>query len=240
MLLVGFFETFAAGWVYAIGEQIETCGLAAVFFYFFAQFGSIIVASGIWFGVPAKNGGIWGGFVALVLFFLVFFTVSLFFLRKKMDSSKTFKELLWALTFKNVFELRNCIQPTIKYIPSLWCLLIKQFIPHVLIILFVNLATTQGKGFNYSGYPAQPYQILGIMTFVFAIFLFSVGIAFPPIYSCLALPESHASYQFLADGTHDDEKGIDKDGEVEKSVDDNAAEAEEAPDGGSGNVDVDM
>jgi hypothetical protein len=84
-------------------------------------------------------------------------------------------------------------------VPFLWCLLIKQFIPHVLIILFINLAQSNngvaapddGPIFGgYGGYENRPYQVLGILTFAFAAFLFLVGLAFPDVYATLAVPQN--------------------------------------------------
>ena len=51
MLLVGFFETFAAGWIFGIEHQLQEFGAPAVYCYFAANFGSIIIACGLWFGL---------------------------------------------------------------------------------------------------------------------------------------------------------------------------------------------
>ena len=63
MLLVGFFESFAAGWIFGIEEQIAACGRPAVVSYFCANFMSVIFACAVWFGTKnhdvsdsAKNG----------------------------------------------------------------------------------------------------------------------------------------------------------------------------------------
>jgi len=135
MIIVGFFEAFAAGWVYGIEDQVKTLGAGAVFSYMFANFGAVALACGIWFGVPPSQGGIWGGFVGLVLFYLLVNAYTLYMLsRKKSEEPEawTWPKLLWAISFKNIFDLKKRIEPTIRYIPSLWCILIKQFIPHIL------------------------------------------------------------------------------------------------------------
>lgn len=49
MLLVGFFETFAAGWIFGLEEQVAACGAPAVVSYFCANFLSVIVACIVWF-----------------------------------------------------------------------------------------------------------------------------------------------------------------------------------------------
>jgi SNF family Na+-dependent transporter len=50
MLLVGFFEAFAAGWIFGLDEQIKSCGFEAVACYFAANFISVLVACAVWFG----------------------------------------------------------------------------------------------------------------------------------------------------------------------------------------------
>jgi hypothetical protein len=199
MLAVGFFETFGAGWVYNSQRIKDMVGQAAFFTYAFANFGSLLIACGIWFGIA----NVWAGFVALILIYLFSVGATLMLLKMKVaeDPDKySFEELVWAVTFKNIFDLKNRIEPTIGYVPSIWCILVKQFIPHVLVILFINLAqsnTDDGTPLfgGYGGYPAKPYQILGILTFCFAIFLFMIGMAFPVVYKALALPEGHPSLE---------------------------------------------
>lgn len=51
MLLVGFFETFAAGWIFGLEEQVAEFGKGPVYAYFAANFGSVIIACGLWFGI---------------------------------------------------------------------------------------------------------------------------------------------------------------------------------------------
>jgi len=51
MLFVGFLETFAAGWIYHLEKQLQEFGAPAVFAYFASNFGSVIVACGLWFGL---------------------------------------------------------------------------------------------------------------------------------------------------------------------------------------------
>jgi hypothetical protein len=103
MLFVGFLETFAAGWGYGIHEMTVSLGYGAVLSYMFANFGSVLIACGIWFGVSKENGGVWGGFVALILVYLASCGVTCFFLKKKMDENPdkwTWSSIIWAITFK--------------------------------------------------------------------------------------------------------------------------------------------
>lgn len=206
-MIVGFFETFAAGWVYGMSDQIKSIGKAPVYTYMLANFGSVALACGIWFGLD----NVWGGFVALVGFYFVVNMVTVYFLKGKKDEEPdkwTWKTIIWEVTFKNVFDLKHRIEPTIQCIPALWCLLVKQFIPHLLIILFVNLAQSETKDGEpmfggYGGYDMRPYQALGICTFVFAVFLFTIGMIFPCVYEPFGLPDNHPAMEFVLDNKPD-------------------------------------
>lgn len=210
MLLVGFFECFAAGWVYGLKPTIEKCGLPAVANYWMANFFSILVACCVWFGVPGPNA-VWGGFIALIGSWLVFAELAVIFLAFNMKNhpDSTWNEMLWELSFKNVFDLKERIEPVTKWIPGIWCILIKQFLPHLLIVLFINLAqskTSDGVPVfgNYGGYPDDPFQVMGILTFLFALFLVTIGLIFPKVYFPLALPEGHAALD--PEAMHEKEK----------------------------------
>lgn len=52
MLLVGFFETFAAGWIFGMQDQVRKYGMKTVVWYLIANFGSVLVACAFWFGLP--------------------------------------------------------------------------------------------------------------------------------------------------------------------------------------------
>lgn len=123
------------------------------------------------------------------------------------SSNKSMDDLWWELYFGNIEALRAKIEPVIGRIPFAWVFLMKHFIPHVLIILFVNLAqsetgyatdddgeeipgTNNPQFGHYGHYATRPYQILGIMTFVFASFLFLAGLVLPQLYEPLAMPQT--------------------------------------------------
>ena len=192
MLIVGFFESFAIGWIYGIENQIAKYGYIIVFTYMFGNFGSIILASIVWFGLQS----IWGGFVALVSFYLFFMTITIVMLMNKRRESRS--ETLWNtiynLAFGNILSFKAKAEPTINIVPTVWCYIIKQFVPHVLLVLFINLAQTKtfiedGKGLpkfgNYEFYVFFPYQLLGVLAFVFAAALFVGAIAFPDLFAIL-------------------------------------------------------
>jgi hypothetical protein len=96
--------------------------------------------------------------------------------------------------FGNIVALRDRMQQEVGRVPFVWCFLMKHIIPHILIILFVNLAQSENADGeplfgNYSGYPTKPYQILGMLSFVFVLFVFVLGVLFPDLYAPLALPQ---------------------------------------------------
>jgi hypothetical protein len=95
-------------------------------------------------------------------------------------------------------------------------------------VLFVNLAgSDNGKGEpnfgGYGSYVTYPFQLLGILTFAFTLFLFSVGFAKPDLYESLAKPQNKEAEEFLehAQGRNvaDAEKTA---GESKEKQDDNA------------------
>ena len=68
--------------------------------------------------------------------------------------------------------------------------------PSALILFFLGAdATTTGEGNaikvfgHYGGYTTQPYQVLGVLTAVFAGFLFVSSIVFPKMYGMLQKAE---------------------------------------------------
>jgi hypothetical protein len=74
------------------------------------------------------------------------------------------KGLWWELYFGNIVALSNRMQRYIGHVPFIWCFLMRHIIPHLLIILFVNLAQS-GNGYgdplfgNYAGYAKKPFQM---------------------------------------------------------------------------------
>ena len=55
----------------------------------------------------------------------------------------TTKSLWWEIYFGNILALRDRMQKQIGPVPFIWCVLMRHFIPHILIILFVNLAQSK-------------------------------------------------------------------------------------------------
>lgn len=195
LIIVGFFESFGVGWIYGIEAQIEKFGLIAVFSHMVANFGAIIFGCAIWYGVKGNSVG-WG-FLAFGVTWIVGMLVTNFVFLKNGS--------YYELAFGNMLEFKEKLEPVVGTVPILWCFLIKQIVPHVLLILFVNLATsTTDKGKStfghYGDYEPAPYQVLGILTFSFMIFLFLLGLVFPSAYDIL---QPHS-------GIHEDEKKADQ------------------------------
>ena len=211
MILVGFFECFAAGWVYDVGATIETCGRNAFAAHLLANFASVFIACGVWFGARS----VWGGFLALFGFYFIGLGVTYYFLLQKQKETRdppAMCTMVWALAFRNIYRLRDRIKPVVCHIPDVWCILIKQFIPHILLVLFINLAqsdTDAGEPIfgNYGGYVDTPYQVLGILTFSFALFCCVLGLLFPQAYHLLTLPPGHAALYPDPDDEHADKMG---------------------------------
>ena len=189
-VVVGLLETFSVGWIYGIEKSIDTLGAPVVHFFLFGNFGSIILASGLWFGLK-NDHAIWAGFVGLVVFYLACLAICLVFMKKKGMLSKNG---LYELYFANMFDLKKELQPVIGHVPTIWCILIRHVIPHLLLILFINLARADnaaGESLfgHYEGYATWPYQVLGILTAAFAFFLFLIGVAAPKTMAWLDLPD---------------------------------------------------
>ena len=195
MIIVGFFEAFGSGWAYGMVHQTKLLGTAPVVAYVGANFLSVFVGCALWFGVKGEHA-VWSGFVGLIATYTCGIAATTFYLSKRLaqDSKYTWTSIWWELSFGNIVRLRDRIQPVIGAVPFIWCFLIKQFIPHILIILFINLATSDtGDGDplfgNYGGYENQPFQALGILSFLFTLVIVIIGVIFPKIYETLAMAQ---------------------------------------------------
>ncbi|KAL7449013.1 hypothetical protein ACHAWC_001118, partial [Mediolabrus comicus] len=145
VIIVGLFECVAVGWIAGLEQQCKELGSKTMLSYIFTTFGSIIAASGVWFGSESGNA-LWGGFVTWFVLYLTGMAVTLFLLKKTRDSmpeetQRSWKELLYTLYFKNVQDYVEKIKKQIGYMPFIWGVLIKHVIPPVLIVVFVLAAT---------------------------------------------------------------------------------------------------
>jgi len=184
MIMVGFFESFGLGWIYGIENQIDKFGKLPVFAYMFTHFGSVLFGSAFWFGLDDVKTAEWAGAIS----FLVLALVSLIATMCFMPEGTTFKDLAMG----NILEYKERVEGTIGIVPYAWCFLIKNFVPQVLLILFINLADSKDNKFgDYSGYPNWPYQVLGILAFVFLFVIVLVGIIIPETYGILDTHDRH-------------------------------------------------
>jgi hypothetical protein len=230
MILVGFFEAFGSAWAYDILGQFERQTKPVVLSFMTANFGAVILGCGLWFGIDGKSA-VWAGFVGFFIWYFMFLGVTHFFIKKALSSttdgsrsSVSVKSMWWDVYFGNIVALRDRISKKIGRVPFVWCLLMRHFIPHVLIILFVNLAQskrivdiTLGNGEvvqeespllgNYEGYLKWPYQTLGILIVALTIVIFLIGVFLPNLYAPLALPQNKEAQMELnrAKGLNDDD-----------------------------------
>ncbi|KAL7504516.1 hypothetical protein ACHAXN_002146, partial [Cyclotella atomus] len=148
MLLVGGFECFSA-----------------------AYFGSVILACCLWFGLSNADDALWAGFIGLVGFYVLAMTVVAFLMYQRMNKQPgrwTWGSIIYELLFRNIVDLKSDLSAVVGYLPFAWTLLIKYFIPPVILILFglacdaKNADGTKVFG-HYKCYVFSPYQILGIL-----------------------------------------------------------------------------
>jgi hypothetical protein len=175
----------------------------------FTNFGSVIITSGLWFGL--KQNAVWGGFVGLFASYLTGMSVTYCLLKKRMTQQPgkwTWKSIIYELTFRNVMEMKKQLSTVVGYTSTLWAGAIRQLIPHLLLILFINLARADmsmaspcsDTMVDSSGTSIRnivslykpltshafvfivvswPFQVLGILCVAFAGFLFLIGLATP-------------------------------------------------------------
>ena len=204
MILVGFFEAFGSAWAYDIVGQVKTQTAPVVYSFMAANFGAVILGCIVWYTAPA-DAAVWAGFVAFFSWYIVGVAITAYFAKGVVASSDgkwTMKSFFYEIYFGNIVKLRNEMQQVIGKVPFVWCLLMKHFIPHVLIILFVNLAQSEASPGvtqfgGYGGYPTNPYQVLGIIVVVFTLVIFVAGVIFPDLYAPLALPQTEEAKKEL-------------------------------------------
>lgn len=190
MLLVGFLEGFGAAWAYGILELYESIGVKATISYMMSNFVPVIIASVFW--AQKERYDVWVGYASSVFFWQIGIWVTHYFLVQRMKRQPgrwTLRSIWFECAFGNICRLRDQIQPFTGHIPFIWVILMKNLVPHTCILLFINLLLSPDAG-NFGGLAIQPYQLLGILSFLFAIFLFLVGLLVPEVYEPLALPQT--------------------------------------------------
>jgi hypothetical protein len=197
MIMIGFFESFGAAWAYGIPEMLDNIGMFATIAYMIGNFLPVFLACGVWFWVD--NGDeVWIGFLVLFGGWFGGFLYTNQLLKQRMAEEEerwTWSSIWWECAFGNIGRLRERIQPVIGRIPFIWVVLIKNFIPHILIILFFNLCTSGNGAGAYGGYAVAPYQLLGMLTSTFAIFLVFLGLLVPEVYESFFAPQIKEIFQ---------------------------------------------
>jgi len=197
MILVGFFQCFAAGWIYNFSEQIDNLGSPIVFSFIATYFGSTILACVLWFSVPDASTALWAGFVGFALFFCLGMAFTLYLMKVQINAGAfgTIRSMMHDLLFRNMIDLKDDLSVVVGKIPLVWAVLIKFVIPPVLLALFslgcaAKTSSGQTEFGHYGGYPGLPYQLLGILTVVFAGFLFFSSLIMPRLYDAFEKTES--------------------------------------------------
>jgi len=195
MILVGFFECCAAGWIWGLDRQIKTLGKAIVFLYMSTTFASILVASILWFAVENINNML-AGFVALITIYTIGMLGVLYLCKQALEQNAgwTWKSTLYNLVFRNVIELRENLSESVGYLPLIWAISIKHVVPQLLLVLFINLAAAKNSSRqslfgHYEGYLMLPYQFLGLVVVAVTLFILGLGIVRPSAYDFVAPPE---------------------------------------------------
>uniref|UniRef100_A0A7S2YRB2 Uncharacterized protein n=1 Tax=Entomoneis paludosa TaxID=265537 RepID=A0A7S2YRB2_9STRA len=219
MILVGMLECIAVGWFYGLDRQFDLLGKQSVMVYMTTSFSSIIIASFFWFGLDDILTALltgWALFISIYAAGLVYAVRTSNLADQTnaatlVDNSETTAEMEpvpldeepstevqwtdWAIArefcMRNIIELKAELEPSVSVFPLWVPILIKHFIPHLLWVLFINLAVAKGSNDkpllgNYKGYPVWPYQFLGILIIVLSISIVLVGIFYPPVFHRLA------------------------------------------------------
>jgi hypothetical protein len=198
MILVGAFECFSAGWIYNFEEQIDALGAPIVFTNMAATFGSVTLACILWFSLD-NDSAVWAGFLAFFLFYGIGMAFTGYLMKKKIQEeslgSWALRSMVYDLLFRNMMDLREDLSGVVGPLPIVWAVLVKFFIPPVLLVLFAmgcdaeNADGTKIFG-HYANLPTAPYQILGILTVVFALFLLFSSFVAPKLYEVFTKTDS--------------------------------------------------
>lgn len=197
MILVGAFECFSAGWVYNIEEQIDALGAQIVFTNMAVTFGSVTFACILWFSLD-NDSAVWAGFLGFFLFYGIGMLYTGYLMKKKIQEeslgSWAFRSMIYDLLFRNMMDLREDLSGVVGSLPIIWAALIKFFIPPVLLVLFAMGCDAESGGTkifsHYAGYPAAPYQILGVLVVVFALFILLSSFVAPKLFEIFTKQDS--------------------------------------------------
>jgi len=133
------------------------------------------------------------GFIALFLSAAIGTAATVMLLQQNAKEDMSFKDAAYELMLKNVMDFKAELSSVVGWIPDMWAWMMKLVIPHILLILFINLCLSDnGSGEplfgNYGDYVKWPYQVLGILCVVFAASLALIGAVVPELFEGADLP----------------------------------------------------
>jgi len=192
MLLMGFLESFGAGWAYGILDMFQSIGVRAWTMHMMGNFVPVLIGCVFW-GMKDRFPYYYG-FMCIVILWPFFLVMTHYFLMQRMAKQPgrwTVRSIWFETFFGNVVRLRDELQPVIGNIPFMWAFMLKYCVPHATILCFFELLTspTFGAG-TYDGYAIRPYQLMGLLCVIFVAFLFVVGVVVPEVYEPLAVPQT--------------------------------------------------
>lgn len=188
LLMIGLFESFGAGWVYGIEHQFERFGQGTTLAYMGGVFGTIVVSCFCWFMIDDADISTPTGFGILIGGYIVTHVGVFVMLGDRAEELGLSRmEALIELATRNVLDLRDELETVVGFVPSIWAMMMKHFIPQVLIVLFANLSnSTNGVGKkqfgHYGSYKMWPFQILGFLCVMLVGCLILLGIAAPDLF----------------------------------------------------------
>ena len=185
MILIGFYKAFSAGWLYGSQGQREKYGDRVVSVFIMTTFGSITAGCLICFGVGGNTAHL-GLFVSLLIYEIGMRSIRNELKENDFDVWPAIRDLYMG----NVKELTRELEVSVGKIPRAWPLLLKHFIPQVLLVLFINLVFAKNESgtefAHYGGYSTWPFQVTGIFVVVLVSSIFILGAFMPEKYHDLA------------------------------------------------------
>jgi solute carrier family 6 GABA transporter-like protein 1 len=190
MIFVGFMEVTSVGWVYAIEEQFDEVGYYATLTYNLGWLAGTIAAVTIGLRVPSEDAGGWiAVFVGLTI---VGAGILASYLIAEFPSDPATSVWYW-LCLHNPEAFRFDANGVVAAdgglaIPFLWGLLVKYFLPPLLLVLWaIGLDANFGA---YAGYDAE-FQWAGALVSLLSVLFILIGLVSPDAYiSAMPAPDA--------------------------------------------------
>jgi len=201
MLFVGFMECVSVGWIYMLQDQVKRIGWAAWFVSFGSFMYASIIAPRVGFGIGMQSDhAVNGSITGLSVGFGIFLVGQVIALRmaRKCNETKSFRSVLYDVMLFNVESLRQDMNKIVGSgvgnisIPMVWSLLIKFFIPPVLMMMLQVKFMSKSFG-TYEGYH-EWYQGWGIAISFLPWVALAIGLVAPSLYD-LMMPEEEITLQ---------------------------------------------